>query len=58
VIEVFDISGRMVKQLFSNRVGEGSYQTTWDATGIHDGIYILKMTDGKQSITRKIVKVE
>jgi len=57
VIEVFDTSGRLVARVFEGKVPEGRYVTTWDATGVHKGIYILKMTDGRQSVTQKIVKL-
>jgi len=56
VIEIFDLTGRIICTLFNEKFPEGRHVIKWDATGFHDNIYILKMRSGNQSVTRKIVK--
>lgn len=56
VIEVFDLTGRLICTLLDKTVPEGQHVINWNAGGFHDGIYILKMSSGSQSVTRKIVK--
>lgn len=55
-IKVFDLTGRLVCSLLEAELPEGRHLVEWDAEGVNDGIYILKMTVGNQSLTRKIIK--
>ncbi len=56
-IEVFDLTGRLVCLLLDKEIPEGRHVITWDAAGFHDGIYILKMSSGDQSVNRKMIKI-
>jgi hypothetical protein len=56
VIEVFDLTGRIVCTLLNEPVTEGRHVINWDAAGLNNGIYILKMRSGAQSVSRKIIK--
>ena len=56
-IEVFDISGRLIIQLLHRRLLPGRYSTMWQASGIPEGMYILKMTAHDQTVTKKMIKV-
>ena len=49
VIKVFDLNGRMVRQLFSGEQGSGSFSVPWDgldSTGqlLPPGIYVLRVS--------------
>lgn len=55
-IEVFDLTGRLVCSLLEAQLPEGQHVVKWDAEGVNDGVYILKMNVGNQSFTRKIIK--
>ena len=52
-VEIYTIDGRLVVETFP----ETSYQTTIDISGLHSGMYIMKlrMADGKE-FSEKIVK--
>jgi len=56
VIEVYDLAGRLVCTLIDEKVPRGRHVVKWDAGDLNDGVYILKMSDGKQSLKRKMIK--
>jgi len=56
VIEVYDLAGRLVCTLIDEKVPQGRHVVKWDAGDLNDGVYILKMSDGKQSLKRKMIK--
>ncbi|MGM0667712.1 MAG: T9SS type A sorting domain-containing protein, partial [Bacteroidota bacterium] len=56
LIEVFDLAGRLVCTLLNEKVPEGRHVIKWDAGRFHNGVYILKMSDGTQSLKRKMIK--
>lgn len=51
-ISIFDITGKMVRRIdvHSNSV------SIRDLDDLHSGIYLMKITNGNQSITKKIIK--
>ncbi len=59
-LEVFDISGRLVTTLLSDRLAAGVHRLAWDgrdASGrrVADGIYFSRLRAQEQSLERKIV---
>jgi hypothetical protein len=59
-IDVYDLSGKVVKQLVNNETLPGSYSVTWDATSdngslVNGGFYFFKVRQGNQSVTEKMV---
>lgn len=55
-IDVFDLTGRMICTLFDDAVVEGRYVISWNASAYQGGVYILKMTTGAKSVTKKMIK--
>ena len=63
-ISVFDLEGKMVKQLINKNYAAGYYTVTWnsldDIRSVNRGIYILKMMVKSNEIntilTRKIIR--
>jgi hypothetical protein len=55
-IDVFDLTGRLVCNVFEEPVVEGRHVISWNATGYQEGVYILKITSGALTVTRKIIK--
>jgi hypothetical protein len=62
-LQVFDLKGRMVKELLVNVPGH-SYEVVWDGTGdrlkrLPIGTYVLNLkgirSDGKNEVVRKLV---
>lgn len=58
-IDVFSMEGKLVKKVFEGNQAEGAQSLTLDtqAEGIANGKYILRITEGKNSIYEQIIKV-
>jgi len=59
-IVVYDLSGKVIKQLVNEVAIPGSYSVTWDATSdngsmVENGFYFFKVRQGNQSVTEKMV---
>lgn len=59
-LEIFDLSGRRVRELFSGYLSPGSYNYTWDGRDDHNenvasGVYFLKFTAGNYSRGKRMV---
>ncbi|MCD6161320.1 MAG: immune inhibitor A [candidate division Zixibacteria bacterium] len=62
-LEIYDIMGRKVKVLVNENLHAGTHQIKWDSTDnsgdrIASGIYFYKLTQGKNTITRKMVMLK
>ncbi|MBF8148331.1 T9SS type A sorting domain-containing protein [Winogradskyella sp. F6397] len=56
LIEVFDINGRNVGQVFNEEAYPGKvYKAEFNASSLASGLYIYKITTGNTSITKKFV---
>jgi hypothetical protein len=60
MIDVYDLSGKVVKRLVNDETLPGSYSVTWDATSdngslVDDGFYFFKVRQGNHSVTQKMV---
>jgi hypothetical protein len=61
-IEVFDVRGRRVKQIYSGRLDPGFHEFLWDGTNhadrrVSSGIYFLRVNSGHGSADGKVVLV-
>ena len=61
-IDVYNLSGMIVKHLVNEMRLPGSYSVTWDATNhngglVEDGFYFYRISQGNQSVTEKMVFV-
>lgn len=59
-LSVFDIQGRLVKQIFDQRLSAGSYNVQWDAKNqrgesVPGGVYIYKLKTAEKSRTKRMV---
>jgi len=55
---VFDLLGREVAVLVSERKAPGSYEATLDVSGLSSGIYFYRMTAGYFTQTRKMAVIK
>ncbi len=53
-INVFDLAGKKVASLVNEYQAAGSYDVVFDGSNLSSGNYIVKMTFGDESVTRKI----
>jgi len=52
---IYDVLGREIKTLVYKKQPAGSYQVTFDASGLSSGIYYYKLLAGNFEQTRKMV---
>jgi hypothetical protein len=57
VVEVYNASGCLVEQVVNKKWPAGQHTIHWQAAGIPEGIYIMKLTAGQQSKTIRMVKI-
>jgi hypothetical protein len=55
---VYDILGRQVAVLVNEKKAPGSYEVTFDASGLASGVYFYRMTAGQFVQTRKMLVVK
>lgn len=56
-IVAYDVLGREVAVLAEGIRAAGQYEATFDAAGLPSGIYIVRLTAGKTTITRRVTAV-
>jgi hypothetical protein len=56
-ITIFDIKGKVVKNLFAGKLNSGEHMINWDVISdkVEAGVYFLKLTGGNFSKTTKII---
>ena len=54
-IKVFDIKGRILKNLVNNVKRAGKHQIDFDCSGMSSGTYFVNLRVGNNSITKRIV---
>ena len=57
-LTIYDISGRIVAELFAGRMNEGYHNVIWDASEFTTGIYFCRMDAGSYSKTIKLALVK
>ncbi|MEL6443774.1 MAG: DUF4331 family protein [Bacteroidota bacterium] len=57
-LDVFDVQGRLVRTLVSERMARGTYEVDWDAQDLASGTYVYRlMVDDRTLTTRKATLV-
>ncbi len=54
-LEIFDLSGKLVKSLLPISQGRGYYEMNWDTQEIPSGIYFARLKTDNHKVTKKIV---
>ena len=59
-LEVYNVKGQLVKQLFTGKVSAGEHSAVWNGkddsgNAVSSGIYYSKLTVGDKSITKKMI---
>lgn len=55
-IRLLDMNGRQVKSITSNFMNSGVNQIKTDVSDLNQGVYLLQITAGNKSITKRVVK--
>ncbi len=58
IISAYDSSGRRVEVLADGLKAAGCHTVEWNAGGLGSGVYLVRMTAGERTVTRKCVKVK
>jgi hypothetical protein len=56
-VRLFDVTGRIVKEVFSKKMGRGHFRGEINLGELKRGVYFLKIDSGDFSIIRKLVKI-
>lgn len=56
-LKVYDVTGKEIKTLVSERLQTGSYEYTFEASGLSSGVYFYKLTAGDFHSVKKMVLV-
>lgn len=54
-LAIYDIEGKLVSQLFSGNLQTGLHSFSWSDMEVNNGIYLLKISNGNNVVTRKIM---
>ncbi len=54
-LKVYDVLGREVRTLVNENLHAGSYETTFDATGLASGVYFYRLQSGELSQTKRLL---
>ncbi|MCD4829882.1 MAG: DNRLRE domain-containing protein [Candidatus Cloacimonetes bacterium] len=62
-IDVFNVRGQLVRNLFDGHRPQGRHQIVWDGRDVHgrpaaNGVYYYRITAGASSITRRMVMLK
>ena len=57
-ISVYDLSGRIVDEIFNGTKSIGLHTFTWDASSLSSGIYFVKLSSNKISKYHKIMLIK
>ena len=57
-LSIYDLSGRKLVTLVNTGLNRGNYSFSWDATDMSSGVYLVRLSDGPQTITRKALLVK
>ncbi|MBI4721942.1 MAG: PQQ-binding-like beta-propeller repeat protein [Candidatus Stahlbacteria bacterium] len=55
LLEVYDVTGRLVERLTKRNYAAGEYTVKWSAEGVRKGIYFCKLTLGNRKIIQKLI---
>jgi len=54
-LNIYDLKGRFIEEIFRGELVSGSHNFAWNAENISSGIYFLRLSYNQQTISRKIV---
>jgi len=57
-LSVYDVSGRLIKNLVNEKFNAGEYEYLYDAEGLSSGVYFYSLRAGDFSETKRMVLVK
>lgn len=57
-IEAYDLQGRLMEVITQQSYDQGEHQLRWNAEGLPEGVYVIRMTIEGEVYTSKVVKTD
>jgi hypothetical protein len=57
-LQVYDITGRLIKTLIKQELQPGTYEVTFDGSGLNSGVYFYQMRTGNFTEIKKMILVK
>ncbi|MCI0473972.1 MAG: T9SS type A sorting domain-containing protein, partial [Ignavibacteria bacterium] len=57
-LKVFDITGKETQTLVQQQLQPGTYEVTFDGSGLNSGVYFYRLTAGDYSETKRMVLIK
>lgn len=57
-LEVFDMTGKLIKTLFNSALKPGKYSYNFSSNGLSSGVYLYKISNGSYSIAQKMIIIK
>jgi len=57
-LEIFNILGEKIEEVFNNNLNPGKYETLYNADNLSSGIYIYKLTTEANSLSKKFILIK
>jgi hypothetical protein len=54
-ISIYDLAGRLVKELLNGKLETGEHRVVWEAEDLGSGVYVMRLESGGSSLSQKIV---
>lgn len=54
-LTISDVRGKILQTLLSENLPQGKHQINWDAKGLDDGIYFIKLNTNNETTTHKVI---
>lgn len=58
ILSVFDITGKHLKTILSKKLSKGNHKINWNAEGLNEGIYFIRLETTNGIQTRKMIKLK
>ena len=57
-LQVFDVSGQLVRELVSGNKAAGRYQALFDAAGLSSGVYFYRLSTEHYTATKRMLLIK
>ena len=54
-LSIYDITGKHLKTILSKKLSKGDHKINWNAEGLNEGIYFIRLEIKTSSIVQKVV---
>jgi hypothetical protein len=55
IMNIYDVTGRLVETLVESALESGEYEVIWDARDIPSGVYLAQFKFGDRTVTQKLI---